>query len=60
MKDDPWNWPTLEKVNYDVCGCGECEACLELTKELKRNQTPEQKQFDRDMQRIYSETEDED
>ncbi len=30
----------------NICGCGECEACQELTKQLKANLTPEQKSYD--------------
>jgi hypothetical protein len=45
----PWNWPTLEKVNYEICGCGECDDCKKLTKKIEEHLTEEQKQFDRDV-----------
>jgi hypothetical protein len=36
----------------DICGCGECEVCQELTKKLRDNLTPEQKDYDNYVTRL--------
>lgn len=36
----------------DICGCGECKACIELTKSLKAQLTPEQKHYDNYVTRL--------
>lgn len=44
----------------DICGCGECKFCQDLTKEFKGNLTFEQQKFDRDVTVLNGTEEDED
>lgn len=38
--------------NENVCGCGECDFCQNLTKELQKRLTPQEREFDNHMTRL--------
>lgn len=41
-------------MKTDICGCGECEKCKEITENILRNQTQKERDFDRYMTRLPS------